>query len=71
VRGAQTPQWRKSLNGMLHGADPSGSPRSQILTAHLNSVKTLREAADPLYAVLSDDQKKVADSLMVALMGMV
>jgi hypothetical protein len=41
-----------------------------MLTAHLNSVKTLREAADPLYAVLSDEQKKVADGLMVGPMGM-
>ena len=69
----------KSMNGMFEQMMQPGTAatllvrldrQEKMLTAHLNSVKTLREAADPLYAVLSDDQKKVADGLMVGPMGM-
>jgi hypothetical protein len=68
-----------SMNGMFQQMMQPGTAatllvrldrQEKMLTAHLNSVKTLREAADPLYAVLSDDQKKVADGLMVGPMGM-
>jgi hypothetical protein len=57
----------KSMNGMFQQMMQPGTAatlpvrldrQEKMLTAHLNSVKTLREAADPLYAVLSDDQKK-------------
>jgi hypothetical protein len=69
----------KSMNGMFEqmmqpstaATLPAGLERQEkMLTAHLNSVKTLREAADPLYAVLNDEQKKVADGLRVGPMGM-
>ena len=67
----------KSMNGMFEQMMQPGTAATlrlerheKMLTAHLNSVKTLREAADPLYALLSDDQKKVADALMVGPMGM-
>jgi hypothetical protein len=42
----------------------------KMLTAHLNLLKTLKEAVEPLYAALSDDQKKTADRLMIRPMGM-
>jgi len=68
----------KSMNGMFEqmqiGTPATLSTRlerqEKMPTAHLNSVKTLREAADPLYALLSGDQKKGADALMVGPMGM-
>jgi hypothetical protein len=69
----------KSMNGMFEQMMQPGTAatlparlerQEKMLTAHLNSVKTLREAADPLYALLSDDQKKGADALMIGPMGM-
>ena len=40
-----------------------------MLSAHLNSLKTLKDAAEPFYAALSDEQKKVVDGLMIGPMG--
>jgi hypothetical protein len=42
-----------------------------MLAAHLNALRTLKDAADPLYAAFSADQKKVADGLMIGPMGMI
>jgi hypothetical protein len=36
----------------------------------LDTVKTTRSALGPLYAMLTDDQKKVADQLILGPMGM-
>jgi hypothetical protein len=44
--------------------------REAMLSAHLGRVKTLKEALDPLYASLSAEQKKIADSIMIGPMGM-
>ena len=44
--------------------------RETMLSAHLGRVKTLKEALDPLYASLSAEQKKIADSTMIGPMGM-
>lgn len=44
--------------------------REEMLAAHLASVKALKAAFDPLYASLSDDQKKVADGIRIGPMGM-
>lgn len=44
--------------------------QSKMLVAHLASLKALTEALNPLYASFSDEQKKVADGLMVGPMGM-
>jgi hypothetical protein len=41
-----------------------------MLTAHLEAVRKLKAAADPLYAALSADQKKTADEIMLGPMGM-
>jgi LTXXQ motif family protein len=37
--------------------------------AHLEALRKLKSAIDPLYAALSDEQKKTADQLMVGPMG--
>jgi hypothetical protein len=43
--------------------------REKAMTAHLEALRKLKSAIDPLYAALSDEQKKTADQLMVAPMG--
>jgi hypothetical protein len=68
----------KSTDGMFEQMTPSGMAAAlparldrheKMLTTHLNSLKTLKEAIDPLYAALGDDQKKTADRLMIGPMG--
>jgi hypothetical protein len=44
--------------------------QQEMLSAHLTALKTLKDALDPLYASFSDEQKKVADKLMIGPMGM-
>lgn len=41
----------------------------KTLTARLETVRALKAAVDPLYTSLSDDQKKVADELLMGPMG--
>jgi hypothetical protein len=41
-----------------------------MLSAHLTSVRSLREALQPLYASFSNEQKKIADGMMIGPMGM-
>jgi hypothetical protein len=69
----------KTMNGMSEQTMSSGmtmtlpsrfDQQQQMLSTHLNSLKTLKEALDPLYASFSDDQKKTADGLMIGPMGM-
>ena len=43
--------------------------RQKAMTAHLEALRKLKAAVEPLYAALSDDQKKTADQLMVGPMG--
>ena len=43
--------------------------REKAMTAHLEALRKLKAAIDPLYAALSDQQKKTADQLMVGPMG--
>jgi len=43
--------------------------REKAMTAHLEALRKLKAAVEPLYAALSDDQKKTADQLMVGPMG--
>jgi hypothetical protein len=69
----------KSMADMPHGmAMMSGGSctlpeklvaREKALSAHLDGIRTLRTAFDPLYAALSTDQKKTADNLMIGPMG--
>jgi LTXXQ motif family protein len=39
-------------------------------TAHLEALKKAEEAADKLYSVLTEEQKKAADSIIIGPMGM-
>ena len=39
------------------------------MSAHLNSVRGLKAAIEPLFAVLTEDQKKTADHVMAHIMG--
>jgi LTXXQ motif family protein len=42
----------------------------QLMTAHLEAVRTMNKALKPLYAALSDSQKHAADELFWGPMGM-
>jgi hypothetical protein len=44
--------------------------REKAMTARLDALRKLKAAIEPLYATLSDDQKKTADQLMIGPMGM-
>lgn len=44
--------------------------REQGMATHLASLRAMREALQSLYATLSDDQKKIADKIMIGPMGM-
>jgi len=44
--------------------------REKMITAHLEGLRKLKTAVDPLYAALSDEQKKTADEIMLTPMGM-
>jgi hypothetical protein len=44
--------------------------RETMMAAHLNALRKLKAAADPLYAALNADQKKTADEIMLSPMGM-
>ncbi|HEY8262127.1 MAG TPA: Spy/CpxP family protein refolding chaperone [Methylosinus sp.] len=39
------------------------------MSAHLDSVRTARTAAEPLFAVLTEEQKKTAEEIMTGMMG--
>lgn len=60
---------------MTRGGAPSAWPdrlslMQKALTARLDAVKALEAAARPLYAVLTDEQRKLADQLLAGPMGM-
>lgn len=42
----------------------------QFMTARLDEIRQIKSALKSLYAVLSDDQKKEADTLVLPMMGM-
>jgi hypothetical protein len=42
----------------------------KMMTAHLEALRRLKTAVDPLYAALSPEQKKTADELVMGPMGM-
>ena len=43
--------------------------REKMMTAHLEALRKFEEAVDPLYAALSDEQKKMADELLMGPMA--
>ena len=44
--------------------------REKMMTVHLEALRKLKAALDPLYAALSTEQKKTADTLVLSPMGM-
>ena len=44
--------------------------QQKMLSARLDSLKDMEAAVKPLYATLSDEQRKLADQLMSGPMGM-
>jgi hypothetical protein len=71
----------KSMSEMMSGAMMGSSQttatlpeklalREKMMTAHLEALRQLKTAVDPLYAALSPEQKKSADELLMGPMGM-
>jgi hypothetical protein len=64
------------MQGGMMGMSQSGTlpdrlaVREKIMAAHLEALRKLKTAVDPLYAALSDEQKKTADTLVLSPMGM-
>ena len=61
--------------GMMGGSETATLPdklamRDKMMTAHLEALRKFKAAADPLYAALSEEQKKTADELLIGPMGM-
>ena len=56
--------------GMLTTAPARSDAMIAMMTARLESMKKVSEAGKALYAVLTDEQKKSADDLMMSRMGM-
>ena len=68
-----------SRGGMPNGMAMMGSAatlpdslamREKMMAAHLEQLRRLKAAVEPLYAALTDEQKKTADDLMSGPMGM-
>ncbi len=66
----------KMMQGGMMGTSRSASlpeklaMREKMMAAHLDALRRLKTAVDPLYAALSDEQKKTADEIMLTPMGM-
>ena len=65
------------MEGMMEGMMGQGTTlldrfvaHEKMMTAHLDALRRFKSAVDPLYAALSDDQKKTADELLMGPMGM-
>ena len=61
--------------GMMGSTQASTLPdklafREKMMTAHLDALHRFKAAVEPLYAVLSEEQKKTADELLMGPMGM-
>ena len=68
----------KSMSGareeMMKAGPPATLPErldrhEKMMSSHVASLKALKDAVGPLYASFTDEQKKVADGLMVGPMG--
>ena len=59
------------MGGMHTGTLPEKlAAREKMMTAHLEALRKFKAAVDPLYAALSDEQKKTADELLIGPIGM-
>ena len=68
LRGS-TKGMRSAMTSMMQAGMPTTAPARmdamvQMMSARFDAMKATLAAAKPLYAVLSDDQKKTADGLM-------
>ena len=66
-------EMRKSMmgaQGALATLPERLAREDKLATAHLAALKKTEEAVTQLYGVLTDDQKKVADTIVVGPMGM-
>src|SRR3974377_817412 len=86
ITDAQLPLWNavadairanaKSMGAMAEGNMQAATlldklaTREKMQTARLEALRKLKAAVDPLYAALSDEQKKTADELIMGPMGM-
>jgi len=78
ANGRRMTEMRNSMmqGGMMGqgGASMSAPDRldrmERMMTAALDAVKETKSALTPLYAVLTDEQKKTADGLLIGHMGM-
>src|SRR5205814_2183684 len=67
-RSCSPSPWLPRSRPRAHSQPPQSMPN--IMTAaHLDALRKLRTSFDPLYAALTPDQKKTADSLMIGPMG--
>jgi hypothetical protein len=57
------------MSGMSGGVIAQLGMMERMMTAHLDEVRTVKAAAEPLFNVLSDEQKKTADQTMSGMMG--
>lgn len=59
--------------GMMHGPAPTAldvmNRYEKTLTIRLDALRTVKAAFEPLYAALSDEQKKTANELLASPMG--
>jgi hypothetical protein len=70
AKGAQAGMQAMMQAGAKSATAPEVLARHEkMLTAKLESVRALKAAFDPLYASLSDEQKKSADELVMGPMG--
>ena len=65
---------RESMAKMMQAGTPTTAPAKaeamvNMMTVHLDGMKSMAAAGKALYAALSDSQKKIADDLMTGSMG--
>jgi len=64
------------MSGSMMGASQAATLpeklalREKMMAAHLEALRKFQAAVEPLYAALSDEQKKTADELLIGPMGM-
>ena len=65
-----------SMYQQIMQSDAAATPPARLdrqetmLAAHPSRVKALKEALAPLYASFSEEQKKIANGMMIGPMGM-
>jgi hypothetical protein len=65
----QHAQDEKDGQAKPHGVLGQLGRMERNMTVHLESVRTVRSAAEPLFTVLTEEQKKIAEDTMTGMMG--